>query len=198
MRAIGLVASRHHRSKRMRRERCAHIQLERGKGQERRAFEIARHQELAGRQCRSRDRLGARGLKIGLEQRRRALLHVLFCHRIGVQALHIGPPIGRKRSARRGQRRRQRLLRPALIGFFEKHQVKQPFAGVIDDIDWKLRPAPPPEARDAFVFERQAQFRDALRRLRPRPVVAAPTRPRQNIEVIFIGEARHGIVGLRL
>ncbi len=71
MAAIGIVAARHHAGERLRSDLATFGQRQRGEGEQRRTFEIARHQKPPRRQGGRRDRLGAAGAQIGGEEHRR-------------------------------------------------------------------------------------------------------------------------------
>ena len=66
MRLIGFIAALHHRGERPRRVSSSPSASGSGaKVEQRRAFEIARHQKAAGRQCRKSEILGPAGTQIG-------------------------------------------------------------------------------------------------------------------------------------
>ena len=75
-----------------------------------------------------------------------------------------------------------------LVALVEQRQIEQPFAGIVDDIERQraVRAVLP------LVVDDQPQFADVDRRVRPAPLLD------QGADVVFIVEARHRVVGLRL
>ena len=135
MRLIGLVAARHHRGERAGSDRVVVAERDGREGQRRRALEIARHEESAGRQGRERIDVVARSPEIGSEQFGDAPGRVLAGVGLRVEADERRAPFGRERRAGGRFARRQRLARPFGVGLVEERQVEQPFAGIVDEIE---------------------------------------------------------------
>ena len=134
---VGLVAPLHHRPQRARRGAVPSArQIERREGQRRRAREIARHQEAAGRQQAHGEALVAAGLQIVGEQLRGVSARLLVLAAPRRRASRDGACQGAA-SCARGARARQReaLGRPLLVALAEQRQVEQPFAGIVDDVE---------------------------------------------------------------
>ena len=90
--------------------------------------------------------------------------------------------------AQRLARQREALGRPLLKTLVEQRQVEQPFAGIVDDIERQGAVG----AVLPLVVDHQPQFADIDGRVRPAPLLD------QGADVVFIGKARHRVVGLRL
>ena len=135
MRLVGLVAPLHHRRDRARGDRVAFAERNRREGQRRRALEIARHQEPAGRQGRQRIDVVARLAQIGGEAFGDVARRILVGLGVRVEARERGAPVGRQRRAGRRLARAQRLPRPFGVGLVEQRQVEQPLARVVDEVD---------------------------------------------------------------
>ena len=189
---IGLVAAFHHCRHRAVSDRFGLADRDGGEGQRRRAFEVARHQETAGRQGRERVDVLARLAQIGGEPLGDLAGAVLVGFGVRVEAGERRAPVGRERRAGRGLAGGEGLARPSRVGFVDQRQVEQPFAGIIDEVERQPAVAAVP-AGGALELDGQAQLRDAPGRLRPHAVRAGEAR-----HMILVGEARHGVVGLRL
>ena len=99
------------------------------------------------------------------------------------------PALGELRS-RAASRTLQRVGRPLRVARVEKRQVEQPFAGVIDDVEGQRALAR--RASRRLIRDDQPQFAGTARRFRPAAIFE------QRLEVGFVIEPRHRIVGLRL
>ncbi len=86
---IGRISPRHHGAQRMRARGRFSVELERREGERRRAGEIARHQETAGRQQAHGIALVAAGLQIGGEQLRRLERGLLILGGVGIERCQI-------------------------------------------------------------------------------------------------------------
>ena len=185
---VGLVAPDHHRPQRSLRRRAIGRHIERRKGQRRRAREIARHQEAAGRQQAHGETLVAAGAQVVGEQPRRSQRGLLVFVGFGIQRRKMRVPFRREPRARLLPRQRETFARPLLVALVEQRQVEQPFAGIVDDIERQraVRAVLP------LIVDHQPQFADIDRRIRPAPLLD------QGADMVLVVEARHRVVGLRL
>ena len=191
MRLVGLIAARHHRRERAGSNRCLVCERDRSERQSRRALEIARHQEPAGRQGRERIDVVARPLEIGGEQFGDPPRRVLAGLGLRVEPDERRTPFLRKRRAGGGLARRQRLARPFGVALVEQGQVEQPFAGIVDEVELEARASPAP-AGGALELDGEPQLSDPAGRLRPAAIGAREAR-----QMFLVGETRHGVVRLR-
>ena len=189
---VGLVAPLHHRRERSRCDFRARRERQRREGECGRAREIAGHQEAARRQSRERIDVVARLPQIGGEQGGAGARDFFIGRGRRFEAHQMLGPGLRQRLARRRSARRDRLLRPLRIALVQQRKVEQPFAGIVDDVEVERRGAGTPGSR-AFELDPQSKLRDAPRRLRPMAIEAV-----QGGQVLLVGEAGHGVVGLRL
>src|SRR3954451_6954 len=97
-------------------------------------------------------------------------------------------PLCRKSRSWKLAGQRKALAGPLLVALVEQWQIKQPFAGIVDDIERQC----PVGAILALVVDNETQLADIGRRVRP----AALFDERAN--VVLIVEPRHGVIGLRL
>ena len=89
---------------------------------------------------------------------------------------------------------RHHLSRPGVIALIHQRKVQQPFAGIVDNVEvQRPHPAQRPHKPAILQAERQPQFADRPRALRPVRIGAG-----QRGQMRLIIEARHGIVRLRL
>ena len=188
---VGLVAPLHHRPERARARRLLAGQFERREGQRRRAREVARHQEAAGRQQPHGVALVAAGLEIVGEQRARPRA------RPARSRARAGSSVARWRcqraasiGARAAARELQRIGRPLRIARGEQRQVEQPFARIVHDVERERAVARAAPRR--LILDDEAKLADAAGRLRPAPLVG------ERAQMRLVVEARHRIVGLRL
>ena len=153
-----------------------------------RAGEIAGHQEAAGRQQAHGKTFVAAGAQIIGEQPRRRQRRLFVCRCFRDQRAEMAVPWRRQLRAKRLPRQREALGGPLLETLVEQRQVEQPFAGIVDDIERQgsVRAVLP------LIVDHQPEFADIDRRIRPAPLLD------QGADMIFIGKARHRIVGLRL
>ena len=81
---------------------------------------------------------------------------------------------------------------PLLIGLRHQGQIKQPFAGVVNNIDVQFSAVEPPRQKTLrFIFKGQAQLADASGAFWPMAIFTC-----QGSEMFFIGETRQIIIGL--
>ena len=192
---VGLVAALHHGGERPRHDVRALADRQRREGEGGRTFEIAGHEKAAGRQRGQGIGIGARGAQIGGEKLCRLARGFLGGRTARIERGEKSAPVGSERRACGGGARLERLARPVRIGLAEQWQVEQPLAGIVDEVDGHRRRALAP-ASGALEFQRQPQFGDAARGLWPVACVDAVGPAGQGGEVVFIGKARHGVVGL--
>ena len=161
MRLIGLVAPLHHRRERAGCDRVAFAERNRREGQRRRALEVARHKEAAGRQGRERVDVVARLPQIGGEQLGDVARRVFVGLGVRVEAAEGRAPIGRERRAGRASRSRPASRAPIRVGLVEERQVEQPFAGIVDEVDARgsTRFEPQPAALSNSIVRRNCEMR---------------------------------------
>ena len=112
----------------------------------------------------------------------------------GVAGLELGQPGLRLGLAGGGAGGGDGGGRPVLEGLRHQRQVQQPLAGVVDDVEMhRPRPGHAGEEPLGVHLERQAQGGDRARALGPVRLGRG-----QRGEVVLVGEARHGVVGLGL
>ena len=185
---VGLVPPSHHRPQRTVGRAAVGGDIERRKGQRRRAGEIARHQEAAGRQQAHRKTFVAAGAKIIREQPCGDERRLFVLAALGIQRLQMLVPWRRQFGARAFARQHETFGRPLLKTLVEQRQIQQPFAGVIDDVDGERAVG----AIVPLVVDDEAQFTDVGGRARPAPLLD------QRADMVLVGEARHRVVRLRL
>ena len=171
-RLIGLVAARHHAGERahglVRRSKA-----ERREGQRRRAGEVARHQEAAGRLRRQRRAVGAAGEQVlGVEPRQLARGGLVVLARLGRAASRASNAAAVRAAARRFGRRRWRppTTRDSPCRAAAGRAAIRP--GIVDDVEVELAAADEPrEERRRLVADGQAQLADLAGRVRPDALV---------------------------
>ncbi len=185
---VGLVTPAHHRPQRAVGRAAVGRDIERRKGQRRRACEIARHQEAPGRQQAHCKTFVAAGAQIIGEQFRRGECRLFVLAALCIKRLQMLVPRRGELCARTLARQGEALGRPLLKTLAEQRQIQQPLAGVIDDVDGKRAVG----AILPLVVNDEAQFADIRGRTRPAPLLD------QGADMVLIIEARHRIVRLRL
>ena len=194
VRLIALEAPRHHGGERGARVARLGAERERTEGEQRRALEVARHQEAARTRRVQHVVVGARGLEVGGEEVGAAQRDLLVLRPVGIDGRQkFEPRLGVRLPPRR-RRLLDRLGAPLLVAHVEQRQVDQPLAGIVDDVEVEPRDAEGAAQRAGGVeLDGDAQLAQAPRALRPLGRIA-----RQRLEVRLVVEARHRVVGLRL
>ena len=168
--------------------------VKRREGQRRRAFEIARHQEAAGRQHRKRVLVGACGAQIvakGPAKPPRDLLVLGVAS--GSMPESACVPFRGDAGAMRLARQRERLRRPFGVALPQQRQVEQPFAGIVDDVEIE------PAASEAALEEARQFIVDDNAKLAHAPCRIRPDAPLHEIpDMRLVVEAGDVVVGLRL
>ena len=168
----------------------------RGSGEKVSAGEPSRSPGIRKRPGATLDRPdAARGGEIAGEGRRKRARRRLVERRRRVGRLERREPGARRASARPGRAGGgDRGRRPVGEALRHQRQVEQPFAGVVGDVEMHgLRPGKARDQARGAQPQRQPQGRDRAGALGP-----ARLGREQRREMLLEGEARHGVVGLRL
>ena len=194
VRLIALEAPRHHGGERAARDRAPLFERQRAEGEQRRAFEIARHQEAAGTRRVQHMVLGPRRLEVVGKEARALECNLLVLAGIRIdRAQEFEPRLG---GAMRVPRARapNRIRRPGLVALLQQWQVDQPFAGVVDDIEVEAGDAE--EAAQGLrgaKLDRYAELAQALGAFGPLRGILP-----KRFQVLLVVEAGNRVVGLRL